>query len=470
MPRGILIVEDEDLLARNIKRYMEGHGYEAKIATTGAEGLREIEAFKPDLALLDFHLPDINGLDILKKIKDIDPVIKVILITGQGNVQLAVDAMKAGAYDYLQKPLVLSELKLLIDRALEQEVLEETLSYYRRKEAGRSGTAKLLGESPGIKACKRRIEHLLEAERNLAHDELPAVLITGETGTGKELVARAIHFDGVHKEGPFVEINCASIPDHLVESELFGFERGAFTDARQRKMGLAESAEGGTLFLDEIGDLELNVQAKLLRMLEDKTVRRLGSVRDHKINVRIIASTNQPLQTLVSESKFRSDLYYRLKVFSIDVLPLRERGDDIFLLAEHFLRSHGRRYGRPQLKFSSAAREDLLRHSWPGNVRELRNAIEQAVLLSRGSTVEPGFLPRHPVLARADVKEVQSSATKGFAAWPGGSMNIEEVERALIIKALDDCRGNVSRAAEVLGVSRDTLRYRIDKYNLRPPE
>jgi DNA-binding NtrC family response regulator len=470
MPRGILIVEDEDVLANNIKRYLDGHGYEAKIAGTGAEGLQEVEAFKPDLALLDFHLPDINGLDILKKIRIAEPAIKVILITGQGNVQLAVDAMKAGAYDYLQKPLVLSELKLIIDRALKLEVLEENLSYYRRKEAERSGIAKILGESPAIKLCKQRIGHLLEGEESLGGDELPAVLITGETGTGKELVARAIHFDGKRREGPFVEINCASIPVHLVESELFGFERGAFTDARKRKLGLAESAEGGTLFLDEIGDMELSVQAKLLRMLEDRTVRRLGSVRDHKVNVRIIAATNQPLESLVKDAKFRSDLYYRLKVFNIDLPPLRERGGDIFFLAQQFLETHGQRYGRPHLKFSSAAREDLLRHSWPGNIRELRNTIEQAILLTNGNIVERGFLPRHSVLAQADVEELGPFATNRVAAWPGDSMKIKEVERALILRALGDSRGNVSRAAEVLGISRDTLRYRIDKYSLRSSE
>jgi DNA-binding NtrC family response regulator len=460
VPQGILIVEDEDVLANNIKLYMEGHGYEAKIAGTGAEGLQEIEAFKPDLALLDFHLPDINGLDILKKIRTAEPTIKVILITGQGNVQLAVDAMKAGAYDYLHKPLVLSELKLIIDRAFELGVLEENLSYYRRKEAERSGIGKILGESPAIQQCKQRIESLLKGEEGLNGDEMPAVLITGETGSGKELVARAIHFDGVRKEGPFVEINCASIPDHLVESELFGFERGAFTDARQRKLGLAESAEGGTLFLDEIGDMELKVQAKLLRMLEDRTVRRLGSVRDQKVNVRIIAATNQPLESLVAAAKFRSDLYYRLKVFTIDVPPLRERGDDIVFLAQQFLKTHGQRYGRPRIKFSSAAREDLLRYSWPGNVRELRNTIEQAILLTSGSIVGPGFLPRHPALARAEVKEFSHYETKWATNPTGGRMKIEEVES----------RGNVSRAAEVLGISRDTLRYRIDKYSLKSSE
>lgn len=470
MPRGILVIEDEEVLAKNIRRHLASHGYEAKVANAGNEGLQEVKKFKPDLVLLDFHLPDMNGLDILRQIKELEPAVKVILITGRGSAQLAVDAMKAGAYDYLHKPLVLDELKLLIDKALDQGILEESLSYYRRKEAERSGTAKILGKSPEIEVCRRRIAHLLEAEKNLSGGMLPAVLITGETGTGKELVARAIHFDGTRKARPFVEINCASIPDHLIESELFGFERGAFTDARQRKMGLVESAEGGTVFLDEIGDLGTNVQAKVLRLLEDKTVRRLGSVRDYQVNVHIIAATNQSLETLMNEGRFRSDLYYRLKVFCIDMPPLRERGDDIILLAEHFLEHHGRRYGRPKLAFSPAAREDLMRHSWPGNVRELRNVIEQVVLLTKGDVVESGFLPRHPALIRTEVEEIPPAAVKGYGGWPNGSMKIEEVERALIVKALDDCRDNVTRAAELLGVSRDTLRYRIDKYNLRPSE
>lgn len=469
MSRAILVIEDEATVAKNIKRYMEKHAYDVQVAGDGAEGLRQIEKFKPDLVLLDFNLPDMNGLEVLKTIRGIDTGIRVILITGHGNVQLAVDAMKAGAHDYLSKPLVLSELKLVIERTISQETLEKALSYYHRKEADRSGLSKILGESPAIRRCKQQIMQLIEAEHMLTDDDPPAVLVTGETGTGKELVARALHYDGKRSKRPLVEINCASIPEHLIESEFFGFERGAFTDARQRKLGLAESADGGTLFLDEIGDLQLNVQAKLLKLLEDKTFRRLGSVRDRRVNIRVIAATNQPLEDLMRQGKFRPDLYYRIKVVNLELPPLRERGDDIILLAEYFLELHGSRYARPELKFSVAARDDILRHSWPGNVRELSNVIEQAVLITKGDLVRPGFFPCHPALARAEIRDLGNPTDMKIDAPAHGSMKIEEVELALIRKALEDCAGNVTRAAEVLGISRDKLRYRMEKYDFRTP-
>ncbi len=469
MSQGILIIEDEAVLAKNIERYMNGHGYEVKIADDGEEGLRQFEEFRPDLVLLDFSLPGKDGLEILTRIRQLDPLVKVILITGHGNVQLAVDAMKAGAYDYLSKPVVLSELKLVVDKAIGQERLESTLSYYRDREAGHSGLDKILGNSPSLNRCKQLVLQLLEAEREMRHADHPAVLITGETGTGKELFARAIHYDGARKDRPFVEVNCATIPSHLLESELFGYERGAFTDARKRKLGLVESADGGTVFLDEIGTLEFNVQAKLLKLLEDKTVRRLGNVRDHKVDIRIITATNEPLMEAVEKGSFRSDLYYRLKVVSVELPPLREREDDVILLAEHFLELLAGRYRKPQLKFSAAARDDIRRHSWPGNVRELRNVIEQTVLMAAGDFIEPGFLPRHPVLARAEVTEIKDATTRVVAAFSGDSIRIEDVESGLITRALESCAGNVTKAARALGMSRDALRYRMEKYKLRPP-
>ena len=469
MGHGILVIEDEAVLAKNIDRYMQGHGYEVKVVADGEAGLRQFEKFRPDLVLLDFNLPGKNGLEILERIREIDSQAKVIFITGHGNEQLAVDAMKAGAYDYLSKPVVLSELKLLIDKAVSQERLEGTLSYYRDREASESGLDKILGTSPPLKRCKQQILQLLAAERGLTGGDFPAVLLTGETGTGKELVARALHYDGARNSRSFVEINCATIPSHLLESELFGYERGAFTDARGRKLGLVESADGGTLFLDEIGTLAPAVQAKLLKLLEDRTVRRLGSVRDRKIDIRIIAATNEPLAEAVREGRFRSDLYYRLKVISLELPPLRERGDDIILLAEHFLGLLGRRYKKPRLKFSAAARDDLSRHSWPGNVRELRNIIEQAVLMGSGDVIQSGFLPRHPVLARAEIREIKDPTARMIAAFSGEGIRIEDVESGLIAKALESCAGNVTKAAKALGMSRDALRYRMEKYKLRPP-
>ena len=466
MAPAILLIEDEAILAKNVKRFLERQDYDVRIAGDGADGLRQFDAFKPDLVLLDFHLPGGNGLDVLGEIRKRDRNVKVILVTGHGSVQLAVDAMKAGAYDYLSKPLVLSELKLVIDKALGQERLEGALSYYRDKQAEDSGIDKILGDSAPMAQLKQRIGQLLEAERRMVDGTPPAVLITGETGTGKELVARAIHFDGPRRERPFVELNCAAIPTHLLESELFGYERGAFTDARERKIGLVESAHGGTLFLDEIGDLDATVQVKLLKLLEDKTVRRLGSVRDNRVDIRIVTATNCSLEDMIRAGKFRSDLYFRLKVIGVELPPLRDRGQDIVKLAETFLGQHGRRYGRPHLRLSAEARIVLLQHPWPGNVRELRNVIEQSVLLAEDDIIGPEQLPLQA--ARLLVEEpAPATNPEGDAASAAIASTLEDVERDLILRALARSGGNVTLAARALGISRDTLRYRMKKHNPR---
>jgi transcriptional regulator with PAS, ATPase and Fis domain len=309
---------------------------------------------------------------------------------------------------------------------------------------------------------RQQVKRLLEAERRIVDGELPTVLITGETGTGKELVARALHFDGPRRNKPFAELNCSAIPPHLIESELFGYERGAFTDARERKLGLIESAEGGTLFLDEIGDLEAGVQVKLLKLLEDRMVRRLGSIREQKVDVRFVAATNRPLEQLVRDGKFRSDLYFRLRIVSLDLPPLRNRGADILTLAEVFLGQHVRRYGKKINSFSQEARQALLAHTWPGNVRELRNVIEHAVLLSNSEVIEP----RH--LSIGDIAPVKLDDVPGQlkpANFPEyGGDQLEHVERDLIERALTRSGGNVTLAARSLGVSRDTLRYRLKKH------
>ncbi len=466
MPQGILVVEDEATLAKNVKRYLERYDYQVRIASRGSEALEEFESFKPDLVLLDLNLPDMSGLEILERIRTIDSRVKVILLTAHGNVQVAVDAMKAGAYDYLSKPVAMSALKQIIDKAVGEERLEGTLSYYRERDASESGMARILGESQPIRQLKQRITQILEAEKRLSDDDLPAVLITGETGTGKELVARSLHFDGGRRDQPFVEINATSIPAQLLESELFGYERGAFTDARERKLGLVESAHGGTLFLDEIGDIDATTQVKLLKLLEDKMVRRLGSVRDRKVNIRILTATNRSLETLVQEGSFRSDLFFRLRVVQLQLPALRDCGDDVILLVEHFLHMHGRRYGKPGLRLSPAARDMLLQHSWPGNVRELRNVMEQVVLMAPGDVVEPDLLPFIPAPAPAAARTPAFNGAAGSPV-PGGSARLVDVERDLIVKALRDSGGNVTRASKMLGLSRDTLRYRIEKYGLR---
>lgn len=467
MPCAVLIIEDEATLAKNMAKYLSRHGHEVRVAATGEEGLAQLDEFKPDVVLTDNHLPGMRGLELLSRIRQRDAHIKLIMITGHGNVQTAVDAMKAGAYDFLSKPVALSELKLLLDKAAGQERIEEVLSHYQQKQ---SGFSKLIGESAPMLALKATIRQVLDAEQAMRDADPPAVLITGETGTGKELVARALHFEGMRRSRPFIDLNCAAIPTQLLEAELFGHERGAFTDARERKIGLAEAAEGGTLFLDEIGDIDLSLQGKLLKLLEEKTVRRLGSVRDHKVNVRIVAATNRPLEQLVREGKFRSDLYFRLRIIQLALAPLRDRGDDIVLLARHYLSVHGARYGKEKLRFSPQAERTLLNYVWPGNVRELRNIIEQTVLLISGEVIEPAHLTLCATLGAA--LDQRPAAAPGGVCVPQDceGRKLEDVERATVLEALEKTEWNVTRAAKLLGVSRDTLRYRIEKYNLREPQ
>jgi len=307
---------------------------------------------------------------------------------------------------------------------------------------------------------------VLEAGRRLADAALPAALITGETGTGKELVARALHFGGARAGKPFIELNCASIPAQLLESELFGYERGAFTDARGRKAGLVEAAHGGTFFLDEIGDIELGLQGKLLKLLEEKSLRRLGSLRELRVDVRVVAATNQPLEKLVREGKFRSDLFFRLRGVQLALPPLRERGDDVLLLARHFLQLNSARYGKKGLRFSAQAEAALLGYAWPGNVRELRNVVEEAVLLAQEAVIAPQQLS---FCASLGALHPAGPAPALVADIPEAGINLEEVERGLVLQALQKTGWNVTRAARLLGLTRDTLRYRMEKFSLAAP-
>ena len=457
MPYAVLIVEDEAKLAANIRTYLKRSGYEAETAGSAEEGLARLDGFKPDAVLLDLRLPGMDGLTALARFREADPKMSVILVTGHGSVETAVEAMKSGAYDFVTKPVSLSKLKLLLDKALGDERKEQALHYYQRRDAEYSGLDKLIGESAPMRALRQKIAQVIEAERQLTDADAPAVLIAGETGTGKELVARALHFSGHRRSSSFVEINCAALPAQLLESELFGHERGAFTDARERKLGLVETAEGGTLFLDEIGDMDLALQAKLLKLLEERTLRRVGSLRDQKGNVRIIAATHRALESLVEAGKFRSDLYFRLRVVELAVPPLRERGEDILLLTRHFLAVHGSRYNKPGLRLAPAAERLLAAHRWPGNVRELRNLIEKTVLLAQRDTVEAAELAL-PSPAAANPQEPERPE--------GENLELAQAERGLLRQALERADWNVTHAARLLGVSRDTLRYRIEKHGL----
>ena len=465
MSYSVLIVEDEPVLARNMLLYLERHGIACQLAASGEEGLALLEAARPDAVVLDHNLPGQDGLSVLRRMREREPQLPVVMATGHGSEQVAVEAMKAGAFDYLIKPVSLHQLKQVLDRAVQQQRQAQELRHLRagggagHVPAAR-GLAALLGTSPAMRQLQGRLRQLVDAEERLSEGHTPAVLIGGETGTGKELVARALHFEGPRRAGPFVEINCASLPSQLVESELFGHERGAFTDARERRIGLVEAAHGGTLFLDEVGELELATQAKLLRLLEDHQVRRLGSVREQKVDVRVLAATNRPLEAMVAAGQFRSDLFYRLGMLRIELPPLREREGDVAVLAAAFLARSARRYGKPEMRFSDEALQALSRHRWPGNVRELGNLVEQCVILASDTVIEADdlSLPVMPDGALGD------PAALGTEPWP---TSLPDTERRLLVNALERNRWNVTQAARALGISRDTLRYRIDKFGLR---
>jgi two-component system, NtrC family, response regulator AtoC len=462
MSCALLIVEDEPTLAKNIASYLGGRGYETRTVGSAEDALRELETFKPDAILLDFNLPGMDGLKAIARIREIDPQIRILMLTGHASVELAVDAMKAGAYDFLTKPVSLSKLCLLLEKLTREERQTEALAYYRARDARASGLDKLIGQCEAMSRLRDAVIKVVAGDEMLRDGNPPAVLVSGETGTGKELVARALHFEGPRRDQPFVEINCAAIPGHLLESELFGHERGAFTDAKARKLGLVESADGGTLFLDEIGDMDLALQVKLLRLLEDKSVRRLGSLRDKSVNVRIVAATHRRLESLVAEGRFRADLLFRIRMVHLAIPALRDRGQDVLLLAEHFLAIHAQRYGKSGLRLSAGARHALLNHRWPGNVRELRNMMEQAVLMSSGEVVETVDLDWVPL---SGLQPAPAAVPSGNA----GERSLEQIERDALTHALESCQWNVSQAARILGVSRDTLRYRIEKYGLSTP-
>jgi len=456
----VLIVEDEVTLASNIARFLTRHGYETRVAGRAEAALREMETFKPDAILLDYNLPGMNGLEFLARVRSRDPQVKLIMATGHGSEQVAVEAMKAGAYDYLVKPLAMAQVKTILDGAVREESREKQLRHNQKRPA-EGGLARLIGNSQPMRDLKHVLQRILQAEQRLSDDELPAVLITGETGTGKELVARALHFEGPRARGPFVEMNCSSIPANLLEAELFGYERGAFTDAKERKPGLIESAEGGTLFLDELGEMDLALQAKLLKFLEDRTVRRLGSVREQRANARIVAATNRNLEQLVRDGRFRSDLFFRLRIVHLELPSLRTMPGDIAVLAHHYLSRQAERYGKSDAAFTPAAITLLEQHAWPGNVRELRNVIEQSVILAPDAAIDVEHLRLSQSLEDLDEPLAQDSNAH--------DLNLGDVEKRLLVKALEQTGWNVSRAARLLGVSRDVLRYRIDKYRLKLP-
>lgn len=463
----VLIVDDERTLARAIKAFLTEAGYEAEVAGDAEQALAMLETLRPDVVFSDMRLPGLNGIELLRRIREFDPAISVVIMTAHGTIEGAVEAVKLGAFDYLKKPVDLEELKLLADRARETSLLKQELSYHRRQAARDIPMAGVIGRSPALRA-------VLDQARQIATlDETPPVLISGETGTGKGLVARTIHAASARASKPFIEVNCTAIPGTLMESELFGHERGAFTDARESRMGLFEAAEGGFLFLDEVGDIELGLQGKLLKAVEERNVRRVGGNRDRRIDVRILAATNRDLERAAHQDLFRRDLYFRLAVIILHLPPLRERGEDVVLLAEEFLTRFSAKYGKEVGRLDSRAHELLLGYPWPGNVRELSHVIERAVLWNRGGALDLEYLAfaRQANGDRAAPGEPPTDATSTSpgeisAPRPQLGTDLEQWEKSLILQALRESGGNQTRAAARLGITRDTLRYRLKKHGL----
>jgi DNA-binding NtrC family response regulator len=448
----LLLVEDKNELRAMLRKALERAGYEVDEAPDGSAAIQRLRARRYQLVVTDLKMPGASGLDVLRESKQADATIPVILLTAFGSVEEAVAAMKEGAFDFLQKPVDLDHLKLLVQRAArQQELLRENL-LLREEYAARYGFPRILGESPSIREISQQIQRVAATDST--------VLLLGESGTGKELFARAIHHVSPRRGLPFVALNCAAIPEGLVENELFGHERGAFTGAGARKVGKMDMAHRGTLFLDEIGELPLAIQAKLLRVLEERRFERVGGTQAIDVDVRFVVATNRDLRKSVEEKLFREDLYFRVAAVPMTIPPLRERGNDVLLLAEYFLNKFGREFGKTNLKLSAETRERLLGYGWPGNVRELQNTLERAVILSDGGEITPGALKLPS--PRPEAVNLPANLLPEQFEWDGTleevtARAVGHVERVLLENTLRECKWNKTRAAEKLGVSPKTL-------------
>lgn len=452
----IVVVDDEKLIRWSISQSLAKEGYTIFEAETGEAGLELVERENPEIVLLDHRLPGKSGLAVLKELRERFPHTAVIIITAYGSIETAVEAMKAGAVDFIKKPFDIQEVKLIIQKVLETNRLRREVAQVREEKRTLYGFHHLIGASPGI-------TQVIDIARKVAESNAGTVLIQGDSGTGKDLLARAIHYESPRADRPFMEIDCSTVPEALMESELFGHERGAFTDARERKLGLFELADSGTVFLNEISNLAPAAQAKLLRVIESRAFKRVGGVEDIKIDVRVIAASNIELGEAVAAGKFREDLYYRLKVIPIFLPPLSRRPEDIPLLLNYYIDKFNREFRKQVQGVSPAALELFRNYPWPGNVRELRNVLERIMLLHSEPIIRPEHLP--PELVSGRTPAAPATAPAGSAEL-NLDLGLEETEKNLILQALQATRGNQLQAARLLKISRDTLRYRMKKFNI----
>lgn len=458
----ILLVDDQDTIRFFLEKTLTQEGYETVTAKTGAEAVEKATQVMPDLVLLDLKLPDMDGLEVLQKIKAIFPEICIVMITAFGDIETAVSAMKAGAYDFVSKPINLDQLLIAIRKGLESGRLNREVLQLKRQMDPDVGFDFIMGDSP-------EMLRLYEVVRQVAKSETTSVLIEGESGVGKEMIARLIHRYSARAEKPFLDINCASLPEQLLESELFGYEKGAFTDAKSQKQGLMEIANRGTLFLDEIGEMSLTIQVKLLRVMERMVFRRLGGTSDIHVSVRIVSATNRDLQKEVDEGRFRADLFYRLKVVPMYIPPLRERQEDLLKFVHFFMNNFKAKFNKDFSAIDDEARDIMLGYPWPGNIRELKNVIERMVLLEKGPVIKAEYLPfsatrmeESSVGRKIDTLISQDLPEDGIDF----DTVIAEVEKELIVKASNQTGWNQSKTARLLNMKRDKLRYRMKSFNL----
>lgn len=457
----ILVVDDDRAIRWTLSEALRSWSFSPLEAGTVSDTLALFQAELPTAVLLDIDLPDGSGLDALRQIKTERPETVVIMITGNVLIDNTIAALRGGAYDFITKPINLEELRVTIRNGIEAHHLRREVDQVRKERAQQFAFEQIVGQSPAM-------QKMLSLAAKVAESEVSSVLLQGESGTGKDLVAKAIHYGSRRSDRPFVAINCAALPATLIESELFGYEKGAFTDAKARKEGLFEQAEGGTLLLDEIGELELALQAKLLRVLEEGAFRRVGGLKDIPLDVRVIAASNRDLKTESEAGRFRLDLYYRLSIIQIDIPPLRERGDDVLLLADHYINTIGARL-RLRNKISGLSPQVATvfrRYSWPGNVRELRNVVERSLILEDDNVITTEYLPPgitgEVIPAHNAAKSARDGSPPHFLL-PAAGIRLDDVELGFVRQAIERSDGNQTRAAELLGISRDQLRYRLKK-------